>query len=120
MELTDNNTLVFHRLLLTASSQSAINIAEKAANIVTGFSTLTRKLSTGSAGVSGTRKVGQYGGRRPKTLSVNDQRMSKSTSEPMNLLTDESPGGACMCNVRACQGVCMWVRLGCMYVGGVL
>ena len=109
MELTDNNALVFRRLLLlTASSQSAINIAETAANIVTGFSTLTRKLSTGSAGVSGTRKVGQYGGRRPKTLSVHDQRMSKSTSEPMNLLTDESPGGACMCNVRACQDVCIW------------
>ncbi len=99
-------------ILLTANSQSAIpNVAEKAANFVAGFSTLTRKFSTGSHG--GSHHGNQYGRRtttgtgshrnqhvrskqpgRPKSLSVVDQRMSKSTSEPMNLLTDEmdSPG----------------------------
>ncbi len=99
-------------ILLTANSQSAIpNVAEKAANFVAGFSTLTRKFSAGTQG--GSHHGNQYGRRsatgtgshrnqhgrsnqpgRPKSLSVVDQRMSKSTSEPMNLLTDEleSPG----------------------------
>ncbi len=49
-----------------------------------------------------TRKFGQTQS-RPRSLKIggSPQRMSKSTSEPMNLLTDESPGkiGADMHNI---------------------
>ena len=61
---------------------SQINIAEKAANVVSGFSTFTRRMNKG---------------RRPRNLgnmagNSTPQGMSKSTSEPMNLITDVSPG----------------------------
>ena len=58
-------------------------MVERATAMMSGLSSLTRKFSTGS---------GHRGTARPKSLSVNSGGLSKSTSEPMNLLTDQSPG----------------------------
>ena len=52
-----------------------INIAERAANMVSGLSTLTRRVNKG---IQSHNKAAAL--------------MSKSTSEPMNLITDQSPG----------------------------
>ncbi|XP_064644314.1 TBC1 domain family member 5-like isoform X2 [Lineus longissimus] len=63
------------------SSFSAVDLANKfKASAFTGFSSLTRKMNNSSSS-------------RPKslTLSASSQPLHKSTSEPMNLLTDVSP-----------------------------
>lgn len=58
-------------------------VVERATAMMSGLSSLTRKFSTGS---------GHRGTARPRSLVVGGGGLSKSTSEPMNLLTDQSPG----------------------------
>lgn len=65
--------------MLAVSSNIAEKIRPTSQAISAGLSTLTRKMYSS----------------RPKSLSVSNQKMPKSSSEPMNLQTEISPGIAC-------------------------